>query len=568
MEYLQDLLQLYSNKWWKILIVLIFLFIILCLIDCWLLGYKNKKPSRYYIIPAFMNTLKASLLPLLSGVVLFGLTTLAFSGNLAGVNVRAQQYSDALVYMEQQNYDAALPILRTLHEQKPEDGDCAYILAQALYYTDVNSEVVAELMQSAIASCRDEEEKAERYAFLGKVYHYANEPEDHELLAKDSYMSAWELVPTDGNLSYLAEAALCLSWAGNNEEAAEVLSAVLEHDIPDPDDRVGYLNAYAKILFELGQFSHARAVIDEAMRIVPDKHFSRYLSGRLYLEEGELEKARRDFYYAKDDGNATWTEYYKLTDNLLRQEEDPSDPSLYNDAGCQYFYLGLYPQATEQFRLALEHDSSDTVYLSNLAYVLYQQEEYTEAGELYRQLSMLEPEESYNADMVQVCECAETLWDNDSYDTRMALGEAYLALVRNSERSRSSEIAYLKEALTNLMVAQMLCDCTECHFALGRCYYELEDYAAALDEFDFVLSKEGDNYDNVRYWWEIAFYKSELAEDPNNAALYNSEGLVWMEHENYDAALSCFRQAAELVPDNSAYTENMQSAAAHLDVAE
>jgi tetratricopeptide (TPR) repeat protein len=152
--------------------------------------------------------------------------------------------------------------------------------------------------------------------YLGATYLYSLE---HYQKALESYDLAIGVDPLD--VDALLGKAVSLHYLGKNLESNSILAEMFQPDkarweILDREQTVYfrgqgyYFQAYNDYL--LGSRKSARKLVDLALQYQPDEDGPHYLSGVLYFEDQEFEKAQGEFLEVITNGTSLCDAYFKL----------------------------------------------------------------------------------------------------------------------------------------------------------------------------------------------------------------------------------------------------------------
>ena len=279
------------------------------------------------------------------------------------------------------------------------------------------------------------------------------------------------------------------------------------------------------------------------------------------------------------------------------REEAPDDPTPRRALGNFYLKRGTWALAVQELQGALSLDSTDVDIHYGLGQAYYYNQQYTEALEEYRWVTMRAPD--YPAGQLALGNLLFLAGERDAkrYAEARAPLEKYTAMRPNDPKGwsllgRTLSALHLKDdALPALMKAQSLGDKSkDMYTALGRLYVERKEWDKALDAFSkgdpnardllligqmYVFQGRLDGADSIYraivaidstrseahfamnelgklrfrqkdYPGAVSMLSRRIALDPNSDEAYYFMGLSYKEMKQYPEALDALRHAAEL----------------------
>ena len=203
--------------------------------------------------------------------------------------------------VKQEDYAEVIDICQTGTEANPEMLEFYYYLAMGYYQTQRPDSVIS-VCQRAMLQVTDESDTkvvSDFYAILGDAYHSKN-------LMKETY-EAYEksLEYNANNIMSLNNYAYYLSLEHRDLDRAEEMSYKTVKAEPN---NATYLDTYAWILFEKGNYEQAKIYIDQALQ--NDAGISGEVlehCGDIYFHTGDSAKALEFWQQAKEQGRKSPT---------------------------------------------------------------------------------------------------------------------------------------------------------------------------------------------------------------------------------------------------------------------
>lgn len=292
--------------------------------------------------------------------------------------------------------------------------------------------------------------------------------------------------------------------------------------------------------FETGDLTTARKTVNDALQLDPENDRLHVLSGRIALEEDQLERAFKMFELAQE----------------------------LNDANAQaYYYQGIilqrwqrYEQAEEAYRLAYEAQSDEPTYLLALSEMMIERDATDEA------LAMLEEKQDYFDQNAALRAQIAYLYKLKNRPDKAAAYFEQAALMSPKDPKLQEELgmAHLAAGDNEQAIATLeaLLDKPEMqqrrdlHRTLARAYKEIgRDDKARQVYLDLARSPHGEPSDWLRLG-ELAWQDGDLGATlqaanrvielaPQRYEGYLMAGLVWHKRGRLDDALTMFDRAAD-----------------------
>ncbi len=307
--------------------------------------------------------------------------------------------------------------------------------------------------------------------------------------------------------------------------------------------RAGVLGGLARSQYQNGNLVNARQSLSEALKLAPADASLRVLSGKLYIEQGQLEAAERELLEARkiEPKNAeaaylsgvVYQRWQKpeLACGFYRQasENAPAELAYVLAQAEMLVTLDRRPEALallQEKAACFEHSGAIGDALGQL---LLQDRQYIKAAEMFRQASILTPEDPsiherlglalyYGGNYAEACDTLGRLIQDDRYarraDLLAAIGECQMQLGRPGEARQSFESASRLDAASPSL-----------WLALAKAALQTNDVKRA----DLSLRKS-------------------LALDSNSGEAQLLLGYLRLKQNRLPEALSAFQQANRLNP--------------------
>ncbi|PIB35205.1 hypothetical protein BFP72_07250 [Reichenbachiella sp. 5M10] len=213
---------------------------------------------------------------------------------------------------------------------------------------------------------------------------------------------------------------------------------------------------------------------------------------------------------------------------------DPDDPEeILNDRGITYYTLGQYYRAISDFYRAMEIEPENQVYYYNIAYALYNLEDYSESIK-YLDLTL---------------------------DRKSNYCKAYnlKGLIYDSQGNNDSSLVYFQKAYA--------CDNSDKvkAYNIGYSYYQLYQYDSALmwlkksesmgyEDEDLYNYIGNSYYGKEDYETALPYHQKHLAYDSGNFIAYYNMGTCYYWMGQYDLAIEHLEKAYKKQPNDSDIT--------------
>ena len=310
--------------------------------------------------------------------------------------------------------------------------------------------------------------------------------------------------------------------------------------------RSGLMYSMAQQQFAAGDLEMAQKSVKDALMVDPDHPRLLCLAGRISLEKGQLERAWHLFDLSiQKDARYPEAHYYK---GIVDQRWQRNDEALQNyqkayelelDNAGYLLAMAEMMIATDRTDAALELLTSKLDYFDQnaglrlaIAQIHTLRNEHAQAAEMYRQASILRPEDHKLQE-----DLAMGLIAAGQY------AEAQDVLVRLMKQSEYAQRADLRRALASTQVKlgrntearQTLQDLTAQNAATADDWLQLAE----------LCWGQGDN------GGALAAANRAITLEPQRHEGYLLAGMAWQKRARLDHALKMFDRAAELAPDSA-----------------
>ena len=232
------------------------------------------------------------------------------------------RYLLAVLYMEAEEWTAALDMLSKINPSDDEFED-SVVLQSRIYHQTDQIEQGIELLQRYLD---DKESQKELFYILASSLYQEN---GQSVRATEVLVTGISIFPDSEKL--LFEYGLQLERTDQLEEAIEAMERLLEHN-PDHAEALNFIGySWADTDRNLEQ---ALVYIVRAMELKPGNGYIQDSLGWVHFKLGNLETARDE-----------------LTEAL---ELVPDDPHIYDHLGDVYMSLGMADKALEAYKSAFE----------------------------------------------------------------------------------------------------------------------------------------------------------------------------------------------------------------------
>lgn len=199
--------------------------------------------------------------------------------------------------VRKENYEEIIRLCEAGVEANPDMLEFYFYLAIAYNQAERTDDALA-ICQKALLHIKDDSKKevvSDFYAIIGDAYHSKNQHDD----AYAAYDSA--LVYNPSNIGVLNNYAYYLSLERRDLDKAEEMSY---RTVKAEPKNSTYLDTYAWILFEKGNYAEARLYIDDAMKNEDDaSNVIVEHCGDIYYMTGDVDGALKFWKQAWDKGN-------------------------------------------------------------------------------------------------------------------------------------------------------------------------------------------------------------------------------------------------------------------------
>lgn len=340
--------------------------------------------------------------------------------------------------------------------------------------------------------------------------------------------------------------------------------------------------------YKAGNFDKARQTIDDALKLTPKSAPARVLSAKLAIEQGQLERADNELALAREYAPYDAEAFYLSGVVCQRWQKLDAAYDYYKAAADKAPAELAFLMAQSEILVALDHsDEALTLLQSKVIYfeqsggirdavarLMMAQSRFGEAVELFRQATILTPDEPsfreglglalyYDKQYRAAVDVLTGLVETDAYaeraDLRIALGESQLQTGRP------------REARDNLEVAGRLQPSNAgVWLALGRAALELDDLkrAEASIKKSIALNPTGSEAYLLLGYLRLrqdklhdslqAFTKASTL-DRKDAVSVCMLGYVFERLGRNEAAVKCYAKALKMKPDNEMAAKLMAS---------
>lgn len=201
-------------------------------------------------------------------------------------------------YITTQDYPALVNLCEGGVEAEPENLTYYYLLAVGYAQVDRDDEMLAVALRAVphIHEHSDKKVASDIYSVMGDSYHQKGMNQE----AYEAYEQALKYNPD--NIPVLNNYAYYLSLERTELDKAEEMSY---RTVKAEPTNATYLDTYAWILFEKGNYAEARIYIDEAMKSEEGNQSDVVVEhcGDIYFKNGEVEEAMKYWQKAVELGN-------------------------------------------------------------------------------------------------------------------------------------------------------------------------------------------------------------------------------------------------------------------------
>lgn len=201
-------------------------------------------------------------------------------------------------YITTQNYEELIRLCEGGVEAEPENLTYYYLLAVGYAQFERTDDMLAIALRAVphINERSDKKIASDIYSVIGDSYHQKQQEEE----AYQAYEQALKYNPD--NIPVLNNYAYYLSLARKDLDKAEEMSY---RTVKAEPNNATYLDTYAWILFEKGNYAEARIYIDEAMKSEEGNRSDVVVEhcGDIYFMNGEVDEAVKYWQDSMDLGN-------------------------------------------------------------------------------------------------------------------------------------------------------------------------------------------------------------------------------------------------------------------------
>jgi tetratricopeptide (TPR) repeat protein len=339
------------------------------------------------------------------------------------------------------------------------------------------------------------------------------------------------------------------------------------------------LVSLAQDQYKGGNFDKARQTIDDAAKLMPNAPSVLVLSAKIAIEQGQLERADRELALARTSSPNDAEAFY-LSGVVSQRWQKPQDAFAYYHQAVEKAPTEVaYLMAESEMLVSMDHSDEalallqgKIVYFENssgirdaVARLLMTKKQYKQAAELFRQATILTPEEQsykeglglalhYSKQYKDAADVLSALVKQDAYseraDLRIALGESLLQIGKAREAREDLEVAARLQpgnAGVWLALARAALDCND-----------LKRAEASIKKAIAITPNSGEAYlllGYLRLRQEKlhdalgAFTKSSTLDRSDNVSVCMI-GYVFERLGRKDAAAKCYAKALKMKPSD------------------
>lgn len=244
-------------------------------------------------------------------------------GILVRENHSQARYLLAIIYLQKEDYEAALRQLQQIPSDDEEYQDSVFLQVRLLRTLNRSAEAI-DLLEKAIKDQNIQE--VDTYILLATLYQL----EGKKSLGEETFSRALSIYPDDDNLLY--EYGLFLDQTGQRQRAMSVMQQVIERQPEHAAalNYVGYTWADRK-----EHLDKALEYIKRAVELKPENGYIRDSLGWVYFRLGNLEMAQQELEKAVS--------------------LSPDDPAILEHLGDVYLEADRLENALQTYRKAFEH---------------------------------------------------------------------------------------------------------------------------------------------------------------------------------------------------------------------
>jgi len=465
---------------------------------------------------------------------------------------------------EQKCYKQAIEMLYKAIAIEPDNTEILYQLGE-LYYLLGNYSRAIQYPEQIL---KIEENNIPALILTMKIY----TKQDELYTAKEYAEKIYQLDKNEQNLDALLDLYGKLSLYDEIEQYFELI----EHSEK-------CIVTYAKICYAAHKIDEAEKFIKKGLEINPENEYLRILSGKIYFDKNEFDKAKDIFAsFDKNTENPEVLNYRGLfaldaqnfidaIKNFSKASNINPENSAYSyNLGNAYYLNGWYEEAIEAYKKALFIDADNPDYRYSLAYAYYMYEEYDKAK--YEVNYILENKPNYSG--ANVLKGLISFKEKNYIEAERIL-KANLANNPDDEFTMSalSKIDYelgktdlAKEYLSFLI--QKNPDNLSYKSDLSDVYIKLKEYDSAIKLSEDIIrsnpnyiegfligaraSYAAGNFEETKRYAQEA-----LSVDINCAEGYYYLALVRKEEKDFEEAIECMRRAIIYDVNNAKYYAEM-----------
>jgi tetratricopeptide (TPR) repeat protein len=338
--------------------------------------------------------------------------------------------------------------------------------------------------------------------------------------------------------------------------------------------------------YKAGNFDKARQTVDDAAKLTPDAAPILVLSAKIAIEQGQLERADRELAIARTSMPNDAEAYY-LSGVVCQRWQKPQEAfTFYQQASEKGPNEPAYLMAVSETLVGLDRSDEalalldgKIIYFENssgirdaAARLLMTKKQYKRAAELFRQATILTPDEQsyreglglalyYSKQYKDAADVLGALVKQDAFseraDLRMALGESLLQLGKPRDARENLEVAARLQSgnagvwLGLTRAAMESSDLKRAEASLKKALAITPDNAEAHLLLGYLRLRQEKLHDAL-----AAFTKSSTLDRTDNVSVCMI-GYVFERLGRKDAAAKCYAKALKMRPSDQMASQLM-----------
>lgn len=310
--------------------------------------------------------------------------------------------------------------------------------------------------------------------------------------------------------------------------------------------RANVMIGLAQDQYRSGEFEKARKTIDDSLRMSPESAAAHIMSGRLYIEQGQLEAAEREL--------------------IAARKYSPNDGEPYYLSGVVMQRWQRHESALEMYKQASERSPAE------LAYVLAEAETWVALDKQTEALALLQAKADYFEHSSTIRDAIGQIYMQQARYVEAARAFRQAAVLADDEPSikerlglalaRAKQWRDASDVLSKIVLLPAFAKRADLLCVLGDCQLNL---AQARDaRFNFEIASQLDPY-SPAIWRglgraamesgdprraELSLAKS-VKFDPNQPETHLLLGYVQMQQQKFADAIKSFQMSASLDPKDT-----------------